>query len=347
MHIINYEQNGFLIVSADNRTEPILAYSESNSFPTDSKFMPDGLIAWLKEFDKSIKQIRKGGKLQNGNLKKVWADFSRRNILDTTTFSKLKTLSKKSRVPSYSDYTSEGDCNNGDATTTTTYNVGPLVQSKWGQETTYNDLVPFGGCIRPSNGHYFTGCVATAVAQIMKYHEYPSSYNWSNMPNTTGSYETSILMRDLGTPNNLNMDYGCNGSSASRNDVVRTFNNFGYLGSKFSNYNYGVVKNEIAYGRPVVLCGYENAQFLIFGGIGGHCWVADGVREIQFFSCDPDPNTPGEIMSNLISTYSYLHMNWGWDGSYDAWFSSGNFNPYNTSYNWRPEMITNIKTPNN
>ena len=251
----------------------------------------------------------------------------------------------KSRVPSPNDYSYEGNCNNGDSTTMVFYNVGSLVQSIWGQGTGYNDLVPFGSCSSYSNGHYPTGCVATAVAQIMKYHEYPSSYNWSNMSNTIGSFETSRLMRDLGTPNNLNMDYGCDGSGASRNDIVRTFTNFGFIGSKFSNYNYAVVKNEIAFGRPVVLCGYESAAFLIFGGKGGHCWVADGVGETEFYSCDPDPNTPGEVESNLFSTYSYLHMNWGWSGSFNGWFSSGNFNPSNTSFNWRPDMITNIKTP--
>lgn len=36
-------------------------------------------------------------------------------------------------------------------------------------------------------------------------------------------------------------------------------------------------------------------------------------------------------------------MNWGWEGSYNGWYSAGNFNPADRTYNWRPSMITNIK----
>ena len=42
--------------------------------------------------------------------------------------------------------------------------VGPLLSTVWGQGVGYNDLVPNLGCVTPSNGRVFTGCVATAMA---------------------------------------------------------------------------------------------------------------------------------------------------------------------------------------
>ncbi|MEO8240242.1 MAG: C10 family peptidase [Flavobacterium sp.] len=345
MYIINYENNGFVIVSGDNRVSPILAYSDKNSFPTETSDLPEGLITWMKYMDQSLKEIRTEKKAQSADLKKVWLSSNHVNILYSSNSSRLTTNTNKGRVPSYTDYTYEGDCNNGDARTTVTYNVGPLIQTQWGQGEGYNDLIPAMSCTTTSNGRPYTGCVATAVAQVMKYHEYPSTYNWSQMYNYGGTYETSRLMRDLGYSYNLDMNYGCNSSGTDRHNIVRTFSNLGYQPANFGNYNYGTVKNEIAYGRPVILCGSEKADFLIFGSKGGHCWVVDGVGEIQYYECVPDPNTPGEVMSQLISTNGYLYMNWGWNGWYNGNYSNGNFNPSGKSYNWRPDMVTNIRNP--
>ncbi len=248
----------------------------------------------------------------------------------------------KGRVPSYLDWISEGDCNQGDNLTTLTHHVAPLVSTTWGQGNEYNDLLQFNNCTSPSNGRFWTGCVATAVAQVMKYHEFPSSYNWNSMFLYTGSYETSRLMRDLGISGNLDVDYGCDGSGADSKLIARTFRNFGYPMPNFSNYDYTVVRDEIAFGRPVILCGGE-AKFSIFGYKNGHCWVADGLNEIWFYECVADPNTPGEQISVQISQSNFIHMNWGWDGSYDNWYSAGNYNPSDRTYNWKPTMITNIK----
>ena len=72
MYIINYENNGFVIVSGDNRVSPILAYSDKNSFPTETSDLPEGLITWMKYMDQSLKEIRTEKKAQSADLKKVW-----------------------------------------------------------------------------------------------------------------------------------------------------------------------------------------------------------------------------------------------------------------------------------
>jgi hypothetical protein len=344
MYIINYENNGFVIISGDNRISPILAYSDNNSFPTEGSDLPEGIITWMKTIDQTVKKIRNEKKEQSKDLKKLWLNSNRVNVLYSSKTSGILTKTGKGRIPSAADYYIEGDCNNGDNMTTVQLSVGQLLQTEWGQGVGYNDLLDNKGCASVLNGRPYTGCVATAVAQVMRYHEYPATYNWNQM-NNGGSYETSRLMRDLGYPANLNMDYGCGSSGADRKDIVRTLRNFGYPSPNYGNYDYGTVKFEIVYGRPVILCGSEKADFLIFGSKGGHCWVVDGISEMQYYQCVPDPNTPGEVMSQLISTGAYLRMNWGWNGSYNGYYSNGNFNPAGTSYNWRPDMVSNIRNP--
>jgi streptopain len=72
MYIINYENNGFVIISGDNRISPILAYSDNNSFPTEGSDLPEGIITWMKTIDQTVKKIRNEKKEQSKDLKKLW-----------------------------------------------------------------------------------------------------------------------------------------------------------------------------------------------------------------------------------------------------------------------------------
>ena len=111
---------------------------------------------------------------------------------------------------------------------TTSVSVSPLIKTKWSQSPYYNALCP-GGSV--------TGCVATAMAQIMKYWSYPAtgsgfhsykhqsygtlsanfgstSYQWSSMPNSVTSKNNAVatLMYHAGV--SVDMDYSPEGSSA-------------------------------------------------------------------------------------------------------------------------------------
>ena len=48
-YIINYKGGGFLILVADHRVNPVLAHSDSNTFPMDAESYPGGLVGWLAE----------------------------------------------------------------------------------------------------------------------------------------------------------------------------------------------------------------------------------------------------------------------------------------------------------
>jgi hypothetical protein len=49
MYIINNPNNGFIIISADDRTDPILAFSENGSFPDEYIKLPSGIAEWIKD----------------------------------------------------------------------------------------------------------------------------------------------------------------------------------------------------------------------------------------------------------------------------------------------------------
>lgn len=209
----------------------------------------------------------------------------------------------------------------------TTAAVNPLCNTTWDQSPYYNALCP-GGSV--------TGCVATAMAQIMKFWNHPqtgsgihsynhptygtlsanfgaTTYQWGSMPNSLNSNNNAVATLMLHCGISVDMNYSPNLSTAwviaSDNPVCAQnsyINYFGYdattiQGVRRQNYNdnawKNLLKNELDNGRPL--------QYAGFGSGGGHTWVCDGYDNSDFF-----------------------HMNWGWGGSGpDGFFSVDALNP--------------------
>jgi hypothetical protein len=210
-------------------------------------------------------------------------------------------------------------------TTTDNTTVGPLCQSNWGQDAPYNNLCPsVNDTICPS------GCVATAMAQIMYYYKWPTAgvgygtatcngksisgslantYNWDAMLDNTDDYTNNAtasaavaqLVYDCGLANS--MSYATSGSG-SYTPTTALYSHFNYNPTTLRYYFADcfastseflqVIKNEINAGRPV----YMDAASATTGGRDalGHAFVLDGYQ------------------GNLV------HVNWGWDG-----YANGNF----------------------
>lgn len=305
-YIINYEGGGFVILAADKRSEPILAFSDEHNFNMDSEYFPTGLVGWLYNSKENIEKYRDGQLDFEPEAAMKWKDLKNGGA-DVITYRKVEP--------------EEPDC------TPYVIQKGPFLETTWGQGCGYNSLTPSMTCGHCNNA--YTGCVATAMAQIMKYHQFPSSYNWSNMPNSYGTTSTAGLMRDLGIA--VNMNYTCDGSRAStKNEVASSFkNDFGYSSATYSDYNYQTVKNELNNNRPVVLRGGRDSGWWIFGQYSdGHAWVSDG------FLSYIDPCWGSTLKFN---------MNWGWDGTYNGWYSFNNFNPGDHTFNYKTGMVYNIK----
>ena len=204
----------------------------------------------------------------------------------------------------------------------TTTIVNALVETRWDQTEPYNDSCP-SGCV--------TGCVATAMAQVMKYWNYPATgigshfytwnnqtlsanfgatpYDWANMTcaynsqsSETEKAAVATLMHHCGI--SVNMDYGGGVSSAYTSDVIDALQlYFNYAPTmhyekkaNFTNEEWiTMVKNELDAQRPLQYRGKDNSNG------AGHSFICDGYDDNNKF-----------------------HFNWGWSGWCDGFYPLNN-----------------------
>ena len=244
-YIINFNENGFAIVSADKRTQKILAYSDNNSFNTDT--VPSGLGEWMYARMNYIDEIRLR------NVKYIGQDkvgIYNAALVNSFGGNKTKVLPPDDPPtdcePSYSY-------------------VNPLLQTTWAQSVGYNNYMPLKSCVSSqNNGRASTGCVATAMAQVVRFDQYPSTYNYSIMPDiyesnifSAGNNEMSRLINNLSVA--LNSDYtnsNCDLTTADTEDVPSVLINYlGYSNSAtyIEPINHNLIINELTLGRPVIL----------------------------------------------------------------------------------------------
>ncbi len=324
-YAINYKEGGFIILSADKRTMPILAYSIEGEFSLDESSYPLGLQDWLGNSKAYIKETRKNNRKLTNTDAKLW------NL--GTMNATISNIDKVILPPD------DGGGDPGGGTCQDTYEtIGPLVQSKWGQGYPYNEALPYIGCTQTTNGKPLAGCVAIAIAQVMRYHQYPANYNWANMPVGDGnmytySSATATLVKDVGTT--VNMTYGCSVSGADGSEIASSLiSDFGYRTASNASYNYNTIKSELRARRPVILTGYnsKSTSWLTTTYYDGHAWVCDGM--MSTFYCEIGINT------------LYFHMNWGANDTHNAWYAyNGVWNAENTgmTFGYERHMIYNIK----
>ncbi|MCB2197430.1 MAG: C10 family peptidase [Bacteroidetes bacterium] len=294
-YVINYENGGFIILSADKRAYPILAFSETSFFDVDLDKFPFELSNWMENKKNKIKEIRKSNLPQKKETEIIWDNLD------------------KQKAPLPGDDDDDGEV---DPCQDVHTHIGPLLETTWWQLGGFNDAVSLictGGEQAPA------GCVAVAAAQVMRYHEYPDRYNWSNMPNTYATAETAALIAEIG--NKVVMWYSCESSGAETENLLVVFDHFfGYSTPVYAPFNRSVVIGELNHGRPVILRGK---------GTEGHTWVCDGYLRSTF--CESG------------ASYLSLNMNWGWeDGDYNGFYSYDDWTPGGDNYNDDKYMITNI-----
>ena len=129
----NANGEGWVMVAANDVVSPILAYSNTGTFRTDNQ--PVNVRTWLGKYDKFITKIEADGAAQDEEVAAEW--------------SALKKGVRKAK---------------GDAI------VGPLIKTTWDQDDPYWTLTPNGS---GSIDKAYTGCVATAMAQVMNYWQWP------------------------------------------------------------------------------------------------------------------------------------------------------------------------------
>lgn len=200
-----------------------------------------------------------------------------------------------------------------------------MLSTVWGQSWPYNAYCP--AHPNGSNGHTLVGCVATAMAQVMYYWQYPSvgtgsesyfwgvdstvhfdqaTYNWSAMDNYINSANRhEIAQVSFHTAVSVKMNFGPSASGSSIDKAANALkDHFQYLPTlRFlsrENFDYvewkTLMQNEMLAGRPVIYAGFDNAE-------GGHAFILDGFRDSAYF-----------------------HINWGWNGGSNGYFHLDNLN---------------------
>ncbi|MBR5052854.1 MAG: C10 family peptidase [Bacteroidaceae bacterium] len=287
LYVFNVENNGgFVIVSNDDRTHPILGFSESGNLDVNN--IPDNMKAWLQGYADEIAWL-KSLNLPKGSVNKP-----------------------ANKVGTHS-----------------TAAVAPLCTSKWNQDTPYNNFCPTYTSWYGS-GKCATGCVATAMAQVMYYHKWPQAqtasipgyttytqgltlpslspvtFDWANMKDSySGNYTTAqanavaTLMKYCGY--SVKMDYD-ESSGAYTEDVaiaLREYFDYNVYTTRFvsrSSFTYAnwtdMIYHEVSHGRPVCYGGLSTG--------GGHEFVCDGYK--------------------FESNTDFFHINWGWGGLSDNYF---------------------------
>ncbi|MBS1512956.1 MAG: C10 family peptidase [Bacteroidetes bacterium] len=303
LYVFNFDKNqGFIIVSADYNLRPVLGYINNGEF--SFKNMPDGFKDWVNRTVENVEVTRAGLYDNSKEASLAWNRYMEENKMDSLISNKVPPIDPDPCNPIPPPYV---------------YTVGPLLPVTWGQSCTYNDLCALNQNFNCNNCSIrpLTGCVATSMSMLFRYHQFPNTYNWANMPATFGNASVQQLMSDAGV--SVSMSYGCNSSGAQGNVVAGAIkNSFGYSSANYwsysaSSYNngYGRVKDNIfQHNWPVILQGQDQTA-------GGHQWVCDGAQEVTYYICE------GGIISE---TYLYFHMNWGW---HEDWMNGTNATDYN------------------
>lgn len=254
---------------------------------------------------------------------------------------------------------------------THTESVGPLVTVAWGQHYPYNLY-----CFDPSGSSAPSGCVATAVAQILSAWSYPpdmhifypgadlsfQTLDWPAVNRHKKTYYCGAdctehktiarLLREIGWQ--VEMDYSIGGSSAYSNKVPGCLFHFGYTSSALRDYHPASICLNLDNHWPVYMRG------TVEGTSNGHAWVVDGYRRYVtvFTVWATYPNGITRLFDEYEETNMYLHCNWGWDGSNNGYFTMNIFDtgdPYeldpgssNTEdYNFVSIQIINDIRPRN
>lgn len=315
---------GYVIVSGDDRTVPILGYSLTGSYDPDN--IPANMRAWLQGYADQIEALDSLGVTARyeapDSIGHVMKNKSGARVLDDWQM----VMSNQA--------------------------IAPLVTSRWNQSAPYFSLIY--GYYDDDDGirHYgfnVTGCVATAMAQVMYYHRWPAAttteipsyttqtngfnidaipagtpFDWNGMADSYPYYpsimteaeyfsmiaETGYAVSDLmlACGASVEMDYDINESGTPDALVAPALKKyFDYDPNLYtahrSDYTISqwnsLLLHELTNNRPIIYGGQSNG--------GGHEFVIDGYDGNELF-----------------------HVNWGWGGVCDGYFAISVLNPRST-----------------
>jgi hypothetical protein len=318
-YVVDLEPTGYVVMAVDDELEAVIAFSHEDKFVAQAGSPLFDLLQ--RDTEGRMRQLRAAASPSTPRVrargKAKWE------------------LLRASTVPQAANASEPADALG--VAILNDVRVDPLIQSRWNQSTiwagsssvaVYDYYTPPNAAGDPNN--YVAGCVATAWAQIMRYHQWPVAgvgtasfaitvdgvaqqrvlrggngaggpYDWANMVLIPGSGITmpqrqaiGALLHDAGVANN--MAYAPGGSSAYLHSAAIT-TVFHYANGKRCSGDLPAIlvalRTNLDAGLPVAIS--------IRNSSSGHSVVCDGY---------------GYNLSTL-----YHHLNMGWSGSNDAWYN--------------------------
>ena len=309
---VNFTNGGYVLLAGTNASVPVLGYSFESNYNGSS--LPPAFEAWLEGYKLQLNDLVINDIASTPEISQQWDELLNYNP----------------------------DSGIGSRSTT---QVNPLLSTTWDQGARYNELCP-----EDSNGpggHVWSGCVATAMSQVINYWRYPlqgsgshgynsdygylsvnfgqSSYNYNEMNGNIGgenNYEMAEIQYHCGVA--VDMMYSSSGSGAYSDDAAAALRNyFGYSTQLSLEYKDDYSNSEWA---SLLMQNLDNGYPMYYHGFGsgGHAFNVDGYQGNDYF-----------------------HFNWGWSGSYNGYFYLNNLNPGGNNFTNGQGAIVNFYPGNN
>ncbi|WP_281643608.1 C10 family peptidase [Bacteroides zoogleoformans] len=310
LYVVNYtDGKGFAVVSGNKDTEGLLAITEKGTYRAEQDIQEEnGGFSLFMELAKNYVASKKNSLRSGDDL--------------------LQLMEMKREID-----------------TTDVLRIDPKVVVQWGQDE-------YEGMYAP-NGK--SGCTNTAMGQIMSYFEHPISINltyadagipvqmldWQaiklhkidhfhqNCSASTEAHQAiGRLMRQLGELNQSTY-HPKGGTNTSPLNARNTFQHMGYSTSALTRYTNGNFSSALANNRLIYMRG--NCDCHIGGNLVtiGHAWVVDGCYEYKVYYTEwarPIGESAWELIWESNTEHEYMHINWGFDGRCNGFFSAGVFN---------------------
>ena len=324
----NASGEGWVMVAADDAITPILAYSKTGTFRTDN--MPINVRKWLGKYDNFIKKVEADGFVATEEAQNQWKKL-RKGLPDDPAGTVV---------------------------------IGPLVQTQWDQDEPYNNLCPGTGTSGQGSTKAYTGCVATAMAQVMKYWNWPvkgtGSHSYTPLNPNTGGSQTKYGTQSANFGNttydwdNMLNKYTSSATSTQKTAVATLMYHCGVATEMmYGDYEWGGSGTYTTnYGSWTESDNAQNALYNYFGYKQATGYMRDGYtyQGTKYYDSWTDAAWTAMVKEELdkshpimyggagdegghsficdgYDTQNYFHFNWGWSGSNDGWYKLDNLVP--------------------
>jgi hypothetical protein len=294
LYLIYFQDDSYAVVPADDNLRPVLAYSSRPL--SDKSDMPPAFKLWLKYYAEDVRYAREQRFIHPENPE-----------LFVQVASNQFSFVERERE------------------------VSPLLKTNWNQDFPYNELCPEDA--DGPGGRVYAGCVATAMAQMMKYWNAPitgvgshtyyangygyqsadfgaTTYLWDEMPNSVGPSNIPVATLIYHAAVSVDMGFSPSGSGSNGMRAQAALqDHFRYPDANYVQRNYysatnweNLLKAQLDNGVPMYYSGMDTDA--------GHAWNLDGYQGSNYF-----------------------HFNFGWGGSYNGYYYLNSITPGSNNFN--------------